>query len=37
VMIVGEIRNEFGVKLTSTEVTSLGNVGAMVAAIAKKL
>ncbi len=37
VMIVGEIRNEFGVKLTATEVTSLGNVGAMVAAIAKKL
>ena len=37
VMIVGEIRNEFGVKLTSTEVASLGNVGAMVAAIAKKL
>ena len=37
VMSVGEIRNEFGVKLTSTEVASLGNVGAMVAAIAKKL
>ena len=37
VMIVGEIRNEFGVKLTSTEVASLGNVVAMVAAIAKKL
>ena len=37
VMIVGEIRNEFGVKLTSTEVASRGNVGAMVAAIAKKL
>lgn len=37
VMIVGEIRNEFGVKLTSTEVTFLENVGAMVEAIASKL
>ena len=37
VMIVGEIRNEFGVKLTSTEVTSLENVGAMVEAIASRL
>lgn len=37
VMIVGEIRNEFGVKLTSTEFTSLENVGAMVEAIASRL
>ena len=37
VMIVGEIRNEFGVKLTSTEVTSLEYVGAMVEAIASRL
>lgn len=37
VMIVGEIRNEFGVKLTSTEDTSLENVGAMVEAIASRL
>ena len=37
VMIVGEIRYEFGVKLTSTEVTSLENVGAMVEAIASRL
>ena len=37
VMIVGEIRNEFGVKLTSTEIATLENVGAMVEAIASKL
>lgn len=37
VMIVGEIRNEFGVKLTSTEITFLENVGTMVEAIANKL
>ena len=37
VMIVGEIRNEFGVKLTSTEVSSLENVGSLVEAIAVKL
>ena len=37
VMIVGEIRNEFGVKLTSTEVSSLENVGSLVNAIAEKL
>lgn len=37
VMIVGEIRNEFGVKLTSTEVSSLENVGSLVNAIAVKL
>ncbi len=37
VMIVGEIRNEFGVKLTSTEIATLDNVGALVEAIAKKM
>jgi len=37
VMIVGEIRNVFGVKLTSSEVSSLENVGAMVEAISNKL
>lgn len=37
VMIVGEIRNVFGVKLTSTEVGALQNVGAMVDAISAKL
>lgn len=37
VMIVGEIRNEFGVKLSSTEIATLENVGAMVTAIASKL
>lgn len=37
VMIIGEIRNEFGVKLTASEVASLENVGAMVDAIANKL
>ena len=37
VMIVGEIRKEFGVKLTSAEIVNLENVGAMVEAIAAKL
>lgn len=37
VMIVGEIRNEFGVRLTSTEVSSLENVGSLVNAISSKL
>ena len=37
VMIVGEIRNEFGVKLSSTEIATLENVGAMVDAIAEKM
>lgn len=37
VMIVGEIRNEFGVKLTSAEIATLDNVGALVEAIAKKI
>lgn len=37
VMIVGEIRNEFGVKLTSTEIVALNNVGALVETIANKL
>ena len=37
VMIVGEIRNEFGVKLSSTEIATLENVGTMVNAIASKL
>ena len=37
VMIVGEIRNEFGVKLTSTEIATLENVGSMVEAIAAKI
>lgn len=37
VMIVGEIRNEFGVKLTASEVASLINVGAMVQAIFDKM
>lgn len=37
VMIVGEIRNEFGVKLTSSEISSLQNVGEMVDAIYTKL
>ena len=37
VMIVGEIRNEFGVKLTSTEIATLENVGAMVDSIIDKL
>ena len=37
VMIVGEIRNEFGVKLTSTEIATLDNVGALVEAIVKKM
>ena len=37
VMIVGEIRNEFGVKLTSTEVAKIANVGEMVDAIAVKM
>ena len=37
VMIVGEIRNELGVKLTSSEVGTLQNVGAMVEAIAAKM
>lgn len=37
VIIVGEIRNEFGVKLTSSEIATLENVGAMVETIASKL
>ena len=37
VMIVGEIRNVFGVKLTSTEIATLENVGSMVEAIAAKI
>lgn len=37
VMIIGEIRNEFGVKLTSTEVGTLQNVGAMLDAISAKM
>jgi len=37
IMIVGEIRNVFGVKLSSTEVSSLQNVGKMVDAIFKKV
>ena len=37
VMIVGEIRNVFGVKLSSSEISTLQNVGAMVDAIAAKL
>ena len=37
VMIVGEIRNEFGVKFTSTEVAKIANVGEMVDAIAVKM
>ena len=36
-MIVGEIRNVFGVKLTSTEIATLENVGSMVEAIAAKI
>lgn len=30
VMIVGEIRNVFGVKLTSNEITNLSNVGSLI-------
>ena len=37
VMIIGEIRNVFGVKLTSLEVGSLRNIGEMVDAISAKL
>lgn len=37
VMIVGEIRNEFGVKLTSSEVSALQNVGEIVDALYAKL
>jgi len=37
VMIVGEIRNEFGVKLTSIEVASFENVGEIVKTIVSKL
>lgn len=37
VMIVGEIRNEFGVKFSAAEIASIANVGAMVDAIASKL
>lgn len=37
VMIIGEIRNQFGVKLTASEVATLANVGAMVDAISSKL
>ncbi len=37
VMIVGEIRKEFGVKLMSSEIANLKNVGAMVDAIMAKL
>lgn len=37
VMIVGEIRNVFGVKLSSIEVASLHNVGEMVNVIKSKL
>lgn len=37
VMIVGEIRNEFGVKLTSTEIATIANVGVLVDAIADKM
>ena len=37
VMIVGEIRNEFGVKLTSTEIATMDNVGALVEAITRKV
>ena len=37
VMIVGEIRNAFGVKLSSTEIATLENVGSMVEAIAAKI
>lgn len=36
VIIVGEIRNEFGVKLTSSQIATLENVGAMVEAIYEK-
>ena len=37
VMIVGEIRNVFGVKLTSSEIATLENVGSMVVASAAKI
>lgn len=37
VMMVGEIRNVFGVKLSTIEVATLENVGAMVDAIVAKI
>ena len=37
VLIVGEIQNEFGVKLTSSEINSLANVGELVDVIYSKL
>ena len=37
VMIVCEIRNEFGVKFSSPGIATLENVGTMVNAIASKL
>ncbi len=37
VLIAGEIRNKFGVKLTSTEFADLRNVGEMIDVIAEKL
>lgn len=37
VMIVGEIRKEFGVKLTSMEISSLENVGSLVDAISARI
>ena len=37
VLIIGEVQNVFGVKFTSSEVSGLANVGALVDAIKAKL
>lgn len=37
VLIVGQIQNEFNVKLSSSEVSGLANVGALVDAIKAKM
>ena len=37
VMIVGEIRNKFGVRFSSSEVGSLQNVGAMIDVIVNRI
>lgn len=37
VLIIGEIQNEFSVKLTSTEIHDLANVGALADVIIAKM
>lgn len=37
IMIIGEIRNEFAIKLTSAEIANIDNVGSMIEVIYRKL